>query len=346
MTNHPNRTKNPHRPLQILRDIGHKYPLAWAWYDRFRQERGKEVPDWPDWCYCPMASAYSIISQDSNLNGNLAASRDISILAALAAWRVSQGIYRFDTTLAAAIMDTPITDLPINVLYRLPEWCVYVEAPPDLLYYDEGLNGFFAHLEHDVNTGRSELRLVFDKKNGEVFGLPLHLTVNNLVESINLAIAEGKKQPLRNGHPFVTAMFPSDHIGIELAGIITPIINLLLYTCTVNADLGGRAAPERPKAKKTKRGWRLFATDKPTVWDVGVRLGAALRAAYLGQQTEFSSEVSGSGRVRPRAHIRRAHWHTYLTGEGKTDRILKWLTPVLVNVEDLSPLPVTMRKVD
>jgi hypothetical protein len=30
-------------------------------------------------------------------------------------------------------------------------------------------------------------------------------------------------------------------------------------------------------------------------------------------------------------HIRRAHWHTFLYGEKKSKRRLKWLPPIIVN---------------
>lgn len=42
---------------------GKRFPSAWVQYDQFRQDRGQNgLPDWPDWCYCPMAGAYAILS--------------------------------------------------------------------------------------------------------------------------------------------------------------------------------------------------------------------------------------------------------------------------------------------
>jgi len=49
--------------------------------------------------------------------------------------------------------------------------------------------------------------------------------------------------------------------------------------------------------------------------------------------------------VRPRAHIRRAHWHTYLVGAGRSERRLKWLPPIPVNVDDPESLPAVIRQV-
>src|SRR5690606_8718894 len=42
----------------------------------------------------------------------------------LAAWRMTQGIYRIDPALYDALITTDLAgDIPANVLMRLPEWC-------------------------------------------------------------------------------------------------------------------------------------------------------------------------------------------------------------------------------
>lgn len=51
------------RPKLHLVTAGKRFPSAWVQYDQFRQGRGQNgLPDWPDWCYCPMAGAYAILS--------------------------------------------------------------------------------------------------------------------------------------------------------------------------------------------------------------------------------------------------------------------------------------------
>lgn len=55
-------------------------------------------------------------------------------------------------------------------------------------------------------------------------------------------------------------------------------------------------------------------------------------------------EAAASGRARPRPHIRRAHWHTFLAGADRMERRLKWLPPIPVNVADVSDLPATIRR--
>ena len=111
------------RPVNSLYQIAKKYSFAWREYDRFRQILGTDQNfQWPDWCFVPMAAAYAIISNGGSLDNNPSGAHDIFVLAALAAWRFSQGIYRFDPTIAPTIIDTPISDLPVDVLYKIPEW--------------------------------------------------------------------------------------------------------------------------------------------------------------------------------------------------------------------------------
>ena len=55
------------------------------------------------------------------------------------------------------------------------------------------------------------------------------------------------------------------------------------------------------------------------------------------------SEPSAAG-TRPRAHIRRAHWHRFWTGprDGERTPRVKWLPPIPVNVDDLDAMPAVV----
>lgn len=78
----------------------------------------------------PLSGAYTIVSGGGTNRLSPKDAAQVSILGALAAWRMTQSIYRFDPNVFAAVWETPIEgDLPVDMLYRLPEWCVYVETP-------------------------------------------------------------------------------------------------------------------------------------------------------------------------------------------------------------------------
>ncbi|MCL2716131.1 MAG: type VI secretion system tip protein VgrG, partial [Alphaproteobacteria bacterium] len=128
-----------------------------------------------------------------------------------------------------------------------------------------------------------------------------------------------------------------------LLPILSGIFSLIIFLCTHAAEINGGRHPGNPVAKKTRRGVKMFAPDRPTVWDVGTRLGAALRAAYAQADAGDGGET-GRG-VRP--HIRRAHWHTFLSGPVDRDRRreVRWLPPIPVKVEDYDGLAVVIRRV-
>ena len=124
---------------------------------------GRNSATGPTGASCPLAGAYALVSRGRTTgSGNRADVEHVGILGALAAWRVTQGIYRFDPTTFDALWETPVTgDIPTEVLFHLPEWCVYIPTP-DRSWRGDTLHGFFAHLEHDANDRRTELRFVLD----------------------------------------------------------------------------------------------------------------------------------------------------------------------------------------
>jgi hypothetical protein len=111
------------------------------------------------------------------------------------------------------------------------------------------------------------------------------------------------------------------------------VVSLLLYICSQNADFGDKR-PVRPQVKKIKNGLRMFAAEKPTVWEMGFRLGAAIR------QYSDVARISNYNGIHhsPRPHIRRAHWHSYWKGKRDDENarkiVVKWIPPIPVNVAE------------
>jgi hypothetical protein len=260
-------------------------------------------------------------------------------------WRVSQQIYRFDPDVFEAVSKSTVSgDLPCSLFFALPAWGVYVETPGFDDYMPankEGkrvaLRGFFAALDHfkDDDIDETVLTLVLDADHGgeDLFVSPVSIPLlegKTLPECLAAAGKEGRKDYLHEGGLWD---LPLD-----------PLVSLLLYLCSEKPDValaGERASVGKPEPKKTKKGNRFFPPPKTTTWDVGARIGAALRASSGWTKGEPGDPT---GR-RVRGHVRGGHWHTYLTGAGRTSRILKWLPPTLVNAADAASLPAVVRKV-
>jgi hypothetical protein len=302
-----------HRAVEELHRVGREYPEAWKAYDQFREAR-RELGDWPEYAFCPMAAAYAVASGRGAGRVSPERGTDIARLAALAAWRPTQGIYRYAPALLDALRSTPVAgDLPVEVLRHLPEWCVYVELarPGEGLGF---LHGAWAHLEFDANTRHEELRLLLDSNDG-LLPVALHL-VGTLDEALQAFATRARVEAVAMGLPDVTARAKLMRMP-ELRPVLEPVVSVLLYLCAAAAELrdprDAAHRPARPRGHRDKHvRLRCFAAERATVWETGTRLGAALE---LAQRQAREGESTGTGpSVMP--HIRRAHWHTYWVGAG------------------------------
>lgn len=349
--------KKAHRAKRILDAVTYAYPHAWAQLDHFRRLRGESpesaMPEfrWPDWCYMPIAGGYAIVSGGGANRVTSARAHHPAVITALGSWRMTQGIYRFDPALLPDLLSTRLDgDIPVEHLQRLPEWCCYIEL--DAAEIRPGLHGAWIHLEYDVNTGGTEFRAVLDTARDprqpfapdglQILPLPLAGTIEQSFDALE---ASARRQASASGMTMPAIPQADRSAGRQL---LEPLLSLALYLCAA-PDLARRTAPSSPA--RTRLGAAPAATG-PTEWDVGVRMGAALRAAYAREQT--GGEAAPTGRhVRP--HIRRAHWHTILSGPRLRDgadipaaerqRDLRWMPPIPVALDDVDQLPAVIRRV-
>jgi len=322
-------TKNTSRPVNHLKTASEIYPRAWKQCDELRGMRGQSLPHWPAWCFLPLAGWYSVVSADAGLNSlppYLA--EDISRLAALGAWRVTQGIYQFDEDLQQAICDTGISgEIPVDVLLRLPEWSLYIETP-GMEWGGSELYGFWVHLEHDANTERKELRLLLDNEDA-LEPVILHLGPWTVTEAVDRMASEAKRNAEMLAANMPDMAHSEDWVA-ELATHVQPLLGMVLYLCSDEPEVVDRrvpgALPQRPQPKRTKKGYRLFPPNAPRLWNVGDALGDVIRSSRR------DDSLADSERKSPRPHLRRAHWHGYWTGprEGERKFIYRWLPPTPV----------------
>ena len=196
-----------------------------------------------------------------------------------------------------------------------------------------------------MNDRRTELRLVLDVTGAagdELIVMPIHLGKGGVSEGVQAMMKEAAS------HFPVVMQSPEGEVE-RLVGDVSPLVSLVLYLCSQAAEIreagAGKRVPTHPKPQKTKKGVRIFAPDHPSRWEVGYRLGAALRQALSAHEPAESTGTHAS----PRPHIRRAHWHSFWVG--KRDQpdarkaTLKWLPPIPVNVQGVEDLTTTVRDV-
>ncbi|WP_028584855.1 hypothetical protein [Desulfogranum mediterraneum] len=300
-------------PREHLQAMSQRYPSAWKDIDLLRQERDQNGPDWPDWCFCPLACSHGVLSQGSAAGQGQEG--DVATVAGLAGWRVSQSVYRFDPALSAALAATSIRDVPSEVLYRLPEWCVYLEAL-NLTWMGRRLTGFFVHLERDAKNHRSELRLLLacaGAAPGELVPVTIPLDQGTLGSAVEATLNGVKEKMLRHA-PAQGAEAMAEQAVQVMADGLQPLLSLVVYLCSDQVDLVGEQ-PGRPEPVKTKKGWKFFPPETPLLLEVGYASGQVLRSAR---------QAGGPGAVKPV----KAHWRIDCTAGEPASTAVRWMGPL------------------
>jgi hypothetical protein len=322
------------RPIQYLSIASKLYPNATKLVNELRDGRGKDLPNWPDWCFVPIAGWYAIVSAGHGVPSlSLPLIADVAKLTAIGTWRYSQGIYRIHPDLLSALSESVVSgSIPSEVLYRLPEWCLYIETP-NYKWLDNKMFGFWVHLEWDANTKHTELRLLLDCEKDLII-MPLHIGSWTVTEAVDRAINESANQAKKLG----MNLDVSADIIQALSDSINPLISIILYLCSeepeINNDREPGKYPSRPESKKTKSGWRLFQPDNYKIWKIGEKIGEQLRNSTVESEANDKNDSAGAGRTI-RAHLRRGHWHGYWTGPRAGERkfVYRWLSPLVVGTQ-------------
>lgn len=316
------------RPLEALKYLEERYPKIWKLAAfAYTAKSDPDIGGWPSYCWIPMAAWRAIVGGDV---------RVMPLAAAAGTWRLSKGIYSFDDDLARELMSTPMSEVtPTTVFRNLPEFCVYIDTP-----WNKDHCGVFAHLEYDIRPNpkysstvepHSELRMLYLARYGDIlkgsWPFMLHIDNHNIIRSLQECY--GTKSE-------------------EILYAISDELSLLLYLCSEAPDYGDRTPPKYVEPKRIKGGYKWIPKQRPEEWNIGVRLGAAIRNYKASEAHAGDGEPTGRS-VRP--HIRRAHWHGYWTGPRKEPAqrkfVHKWIPPIPVNVtpEDDGELPAVIRDV-
>lgn len=345
------------RPVLLQRQIEQQFPGIWDLANVAHSQKGKKLKGWSEWCYLPVSVWITTVEEILFRRGPIflgerertgEAIKAANLVASLGAWRLSKGVYRFDPELYHELINTPISDtMPVNIFARLPEYCIYIETP-GLSFKGKEAYGFFAFLNEDYQSDTPELRILVDlegAKQGIV--LPISDTLDFGTSFAGIYRNERRLTNVIEKKYFGEATM--EHIIAEtelLRDFALKILSVLLYLCSDEPDYGDRIPPARAAATKVKGGEKWIAAPGVKTWDVGIRIGAAIRKY---RATAEKSESAGGGRHSPkRPHMRRAHWHGFWKGSRKEPEkqkfILHWIPPIPVKMSDADS-PTVIRPV-
>lgn len=311
----------------------------------YRQIDGRRFTggSWPAWCYLPNGLIEHWMTQrgdlklpffrelteryDGYLKGDQV--RFAPMLAALLCrWRLGKGVYRIHPRMLTALRDTELTpEIPVATLYHLPEWAVLVETPW-FTFQGQPIVGFSAYLNSNYPNPQDP-------------ALVLHLFTPGPYEPGSFPAYTRSfrldQETLGECYQASLAAMAAAQIQADWTELL-PFLSILLYLCSANLEIHsaeGRAYP--PVAPKVvvsgKKGLKAFAAETISTWQVAWRIGAALEAAERGERGELREPWPSAPTGVPRKpHLRRAHWHLFWTGKGRTEPRVHWLPPIPVNV--------------
>lgn len=300
-------------PEKILRNIKQKVPDL----NKYIVEAyNKTLPlrtAYPSYTFLPLDIWYDIALQIAEAEG-------LELLPVLAdmffagTWQYSKGIYTFDPDLLLALLESAIDgNIPADILTRIPEHCVYIDA----------CGGFFAQLLYDPDLHCPLLGL---------YGAEQVVFVPLIHGPLDEALDKYRKLPRFQNDEDIIGKF-TDEIAAQERDFAEKCLNLILYLCSSEPDITTDRQPGysryRAEPVKTKKGLRLFPADRVHNHNVGMSVGAQLRRV-----TDTGAEVAPieyQGGTK-RAHLRRGHWHGYWKGSRKAeDRefIFHWIPPLI-----------------
>lgn len=220
-------------PSRLHNDFTREYKGIWDQVKGFVSARGQGAPDWPEWCYMPMAGAYAIVGGGGAVPKWKRA--DISTVAAIAAWRPTRTTVEIGLERLQSLWEGEVPEeVSASDLSSLPVWGPYVDLGD---VGDVPAEGAILHLEHDVNDAHAEFRglLIHEDLSTTPALLDLGASPEEgarsvIEEAVRVAHSEKKQAPVEPGA--TEAMF-------ELAW---PLLSIALYL----ASTKNTWHPDRP----------------------------------------------------------------------------------------------------
>jgi hypothetical protein len=216
-------------------------------------------------------------------------------VAALSAWRMTKGVFRFDQTLWSRLIKADIApDMAGHIMRRLPQWCIYVETEGRLS--EHGVEGVFAFVESHAME-QAALHLILDEKGG-LRHVPISLsgTMWRAVRDATEQWVDEACAANLDGDVLV-----SQRVSTGIASVVEATVRLLTYLCCKNVSVGERGRlPQNPMPVRAGSGWAMFPADRPTVWRVG-----AIDARHGGRASGTNESRVDAGHFDVREILRR-----------------------------------------
>ena len=301
-------------PRAMLKIAEKYFPDIWKAVDGEREDSlvSGKLP-WDGRCLLPDSAWNPFISANLRIFDKKSALALVDNLAALAAWRPSQDIFVIDPDVMEAVMATPSGHIPMEVLGRMPFWCVYVPIPESCRYlipiFEDNIPGVFFYYG------------IYEEPSIELRILPIRLDRPNPPKAIPLAISPAFKTIQQCFDALLLEEQKQDKSSLKQDTIlfVSRMVSVLLYIISEwerEQDKAQCPVPNMfPQPVRTRKGWRLFTAQNPHIRVVGENIGRKIRRAAA--TVDDREPITETGRKSPRPHVRRGHMQLYWTGPRK-----------------------------
>jgi hypothetical protein len=298
------------------------------------------------------------------MDGELAAQFSMAYVANY--WRAAKTVYNFAPEFLRTLAETEDAPIYSDIMMRLP-YRDFVMNLPTGSHHD----AMFVHIEFDASHGPNDVDTLFlivpFKANPNVDNIELCqcmqwcLNGKKLIESYRHN-NDAREQAFQNGTDSATvndatvsnvpgAVLSEEELQKQRefnAGIepyLRVAVSAAYYLASKNAEI---KEVKIPKEKRPVLVSKPGATPKKVnvkTYNVGFVIGKSFEMQLVSGAEYQKSTATGTGRtVRP--HVRRAHWHHYWVGEGRTRLEVRWIEPTFVLPEGKREIKIaTVRRV-
>lgn len=321
------------------------------------------------WCYIPIGAYASEVQVEvDRYKGKNKTEYHVQLYkmnqmrSAVVPWYAGgKGIYRFDPSFFEEVLQTDIKTITSESVLRLPEWSCYVPFPQKLMVHDVPIYGLFVFADKDLRDNVPELRLTFimgwdhnENLKDLHFNCPylelslyVHVQQNNesnIYSAINFVsdddVHNREALGLREAAKVLFNSEDEEQIRQTLRYLLQIGTSIAMVLCANNIDIKPLNTEAASQVKRTGTHTNTpddrLSPESPRKWEVGERLGAAIRAWKTETAAQSSEDPLGSGKTgtQKRPHLRRAHFHSFWIGPRKSDKrekILHWIPPTFIN---------------
>lgn len=296
----PQFEKRRFRPALLISRLEVQEPWLFQAIDHRRSAHALADRDRARWQYLTTVEAEEILAEaDEAIYDVEAGPLGPVHVAGLAAWRMTQGVFRFAPELEARLLQTPINPVMQGyVMARLPQWCVYVESAASLNRF--GAHGFWAFVEAGEQASGA-LHLLIDEER----------RIRHVPISLNRTMALGVAAAIRQTDDDAVSCDEDGDVLVQqrvvagVGSVVEAAATLLTYLCCSNANVGDRGRlPRNPMPVRAGVGWAMFPADRPSVWKVG-----HAGVAHTGAVTGAAESGSSSARFEVRDVVRKGGLH-------------------------------------